>query len=147
MVVLLVSSALMVVGAQQLLPMVDVEPKSRDDKRVWRVYVANGLSSEILFLHCKSKDTDIGERNLDLGAQIQWKFQVNFWGTTLYWCFMRKGSDSVSLDVFWVERKTSWLRPRCAPQTMSCIWIAKDDGIYIRNLSENVDEVIHKWNE
>lgn len=36
-----------------------------------------------------------------------------------------------------------WLHDRCSPN--NCIWIAKDDGIYLKNNPQNHDELIHKW--
>ncbi|XP_022155227.1 S-protein homolog 74-like [Momordica charantia] len=149
-IVLLVWSALVVAAAadqKQLYPVVEVQHVDHSSTR-FLIHVANGLSGDICYVSCKSKDTNIGGHFLDLGANIGWHFEPNFWGTTLFWCFASKSGAKASFDVFWVEKRSSWLRERCGgDETLTCIWIVKDDGIYIRNLTQNVDELIHKWNE
>lgn len=110
----------------------------------WHVHVVNNLSAgKTLFAHCKSKSDDLGERNLAPGTEFNWSFKVNFWGTTLYWCYMSTGQKHAAFDVFWVEGKHIWLRYRC--NWKDCIWIAKDDGIYIKVIPENRDEFSHNW--
>ncbi|WOG83197.1 hypothetical protein DCAR_0102371 [Daucus carota subsp. sativus] len=39
-----------------------------------------------LRLHCKSKDDDLGFHTLGLNQVYEWRFNMNFWLTTLYWC-------------------------------------------------------------
>ncbi|XP_022974913.1 S-protein homolog 1-like [Cucurbita maxima] len=81
------------------------------------IHVVNGLSKLGLLVHCQSKDDDLGyHRLLNHGDDYQWNF------------------------------KHLWLRDRCKHGTVgTCIWTAKDDGIYLRNFLANVDELIHKW--
>ncbi|XP_022155194.1 S-protein homolog 1-like [Momordica charantia] len=112
----------------------------------WNIHVVNGLSNNAtLFVHCKSKDDDLGYHHLiGRGDELQWTFRINFWKTTLYWCFMHKPNADVSFDSFWVEKTHIWLTYRCKDGI--CIWTAKDDGIYLRNIPNNDDELVHKWN-
>lgn len=39
-----------------------------------------------LFVHCQSKDDDLGYRTLLVGQQFDWKFHIQFFGRTLYFC-------------------------------------------------------------
>lgn len=110
----------------------------------WHIHVLNGLSNATLFVHCKSKDDDLGDHNLlGRGDEFQWTFKTNFWMTTLYWCFMHKPNADVSFDSFWIEKRHMWLNYRCTDK--NCIWIAKDDGIYLRNNPDNYDEFVKPW--
>ncbi|XP_038896407.1 S-protein homolog 1-like [Benincasa hispida] len=112
----------------------------------WHVHVVNGLKNATLFVHCKSKDDDLGPQHLvSNGAEFQWSFKINIWRTTLYWCSLHKPNADVSFDAFWVERRHIWLHYRCMNQ--NCFWMAKDDGIYLRNNPDAVDEFVHKWDE
>ncbi|KAK8614882.1 hypothetical protein V6N13_068671 [Hibiscus sabdariffa] len=109
----------------------------------FHVHVVNGLSSnKILFIHCKSADDDLGEHNLTAGNEFQWKFKTNFFVTTLFWCFMASRSDHVhaKFNVFEMDEALFY---RC--NWKHCIWIAKDDGIYLRNIPQNYDEFRYKW--
>ncbi|XVF81126.1 hypothetical protein PTKIN_Ptkin15bG0131400 [Pterospermum kingtungense] len=109
----------------------------------WHVCVVNGLSnSQTLFLHCKSKDDDLGARNLFPGTNFTWSFQQNLLRTTLFWCYMSKDDNShAAFKVFWQDvllfHKCSW---------KNCVWTAKDDGIYIRDFATNSDEFRGEWN-
>ncbi|KAK8614886.1 hypothetical protein V6N13_068675 [Hibiscus sabdariffa] len=111
--------------------------------KTWHVHAVNGLSSnKILLIHCKSGDDDLGERNLTAGNEFQWKFKTNLFGTTLFWCFWASRSDHVhaKFKVFWDNVPLFY---RCNWKT--CIWIAKDDGLYIKNIPEDYDEFQHAW--
>ncbi|PIA33708.1 hypothetical protein AQUCO_04000043v1 [Aquilegia coerulea] len=53
------------------------------------VSIANGLGpSNTLTVHCRSKDTDLGERNVAYGQTYEWTFRDNLLESTLYWCCM-----------------------------------------------------------
>ncbi|XP_022152463.1 S-protein homolog 1-like [Momordica charantia] len=112
----------------------------------WTVDIVNELSNgQELFVHCKSKDDDLGEHNLDSGAQYGFTFKDNVWQTTLFWCYLRKPDNShAAFDVYWYDiSKGHWLYTRC--DYKNCIWIAKADGIYIKNIPSNQDELVHPW--
>ena len=109
----------------------------------WHVHVVNNMGNQMmLMVHCKSRDNDLGERNLSPGAEFQWKFKMNFFEKTLFWCYWRpeKGNRHANFDVFW---KDDDLFYKC--NYKNCYWIAKDDGIYLKNIPEEYDEFRHKW--
>ncbi|KDO65854.1 hypothetical protein CISIN_1g046903mg, partial [Citrus sinensis] len=97
--------------------------------KTWHVHVVNNLSNnQTLFLHCKSKDDDLGEHKLTTGTESNWKFKENFFQTTL--------------SVFWNE---DFFQFRC--RYKDCIWTAKDEGIYLKNIPEGRDELWQKWKQ
>ncbi|KAK8614889.1 hypothetical protein V6N13_068678 [Hibiscus sabdariffa] len=109
----------------------------------WHVHVVNGLSNnKILLVHCKSADDDLGIHNLAVDSETQCNFKLNLIGSTLFFCYMASESDHVHarLDVFWEDPNLfhvcDWKR---------CIWTAKDNGIYLKNIPENHDEFMHGW--
>ncbi|GMJ01294.1 S-protein homologue 1 [Hibiscus trionum] len=111
--------------------------------KTWHVHAVNGLSSnKILLVHCKSHDDDLGIHNLTAGNEFQWKFKPNIFGKTLFWCLMDSVFDRVHavFNVFWDNENLFY---RC--DWDSCFWIAKDDGIYLKNIPENYDEFMHNW--
>lgn len=112
----------------------------------WGVRISNDMQSkQTLFLHCKSKDDDLGRLNLGFAQSFSWRFKVNLWQTTLYWCYMRKKEPNhIALEVFWPESiSKSWLSHRC--QGNRCFWSVRDDGIYVKNIPENKFELHAKW--
>lgn len=108
---------------------------------VWHVSVVNGLSNNSeLLVHCKSKDNDLGIHNLWPGTNFNWSFRENFFQRTLFWCYARKDDVHSSFKVFWQD---ALLFYKCLWK--NCIWVAKDDGIYIKNLDQGHDEFRYTW--
>ncbi|XP_007049876.2 PREDICTED: uncharacterized protein LOC18612855 [Theobroma cacao] len=109
--------------------------------KTWHIHAVNGMSHEkILFLHCKSGDNDLGIHNLTAGTEFNWKFKPQILGKTLFWCYMAWGNVHASFKVFWDDNDLFY---RC--NWKNCIWTAKDDGVYLKNIPENYDEFRHKW--
>ncbi|KAK4834159.1 hypothetical protein QYF36_017937 [Acer negundo] len=46
-----------------------------------------------LYVHCRSKDDDIGEHWLTVGQTIVWSFHENAWSTTLFHCYAQWGNQ------------------------------------------------------
>ncbi|XP_061368577.1 S-protein homolog 74-like [Gastrolobium bilobum] len=107
----------------------------------WHIYVVNGLSNnQNLFTECKSTENDLGTYNLSPGSNFTWSFRTNFIHSTLFWCHVSKDNASASFEVFWYDahlfNKCDW---------KNCIWVAKEDGIYLIDFSEHVEELYYMW--
>ncbi|PIA60767.1 hypothetical protein AQUCO_00300348v1 [Aquilegia coerulea] len=51
------------------------------------IYIENGLGpSNVLTVHCKSKDIDLGERNVNYQQSYEWSFMEHFFYSTVFWC-------------------------------------------------------------
>ncbi|GMI77464.1 hypothetical protein like AT3G24060 [Hibiscus trionum] len=86
-----------------------------------------------LFLQCKSKDKDIGERGMVKGQDYTWDTPVNFLRTTLFYCKARwVGHKTRSFDAFVAERDEM----PCSQNHNSCMWSVRDDGIYFSKNNE-----------
>ncbi|XP_043705593.1 S-protein homolog 21-like [Telopea speciosissima] len=69
--------------------------------RGYTVYVINDLGPiEKLNVHCKSKDDDLGPHTLGFGEEFYWVFDLNVFGTTLFWCNMDWGNKQGSFEIF-----------------------------------------------
>ncbi|XP_054822142.1 S-protein homolog 1-like [Prosopis cineraria] len=110
--------------------------------RKWHVYVVNGLSNEQnLLARCKSQDNDLGARTLFAGSNLTWSFRTDFFHSILFWCYLkREAGGSAEFEVFWYNER---LFDKC--QWKNCIWVAKDQGIYLTDLSQNRDELRYSW--
>ncbi|XP_057444366.1 S-protein homolog 29-like [Lotus japonicus] len=59
------------------------------DRWPWRkiVRVQNDLGNGVtLYVHCRSKDDDLGEHYLSNGQYQEWSFGISWIGSTLFWC-------------------------------------------------------------
>ncbi|XP_004495280.1 S-protein homolog 1-like [Cicer arietinum] len=107
----------------------------------WHISIVNSLSyDQNLFTHCKSTDDDLGINNLSPGSNITWSFRTDFFHSTLFWCYLSKDSASVQFQSFWYDSR---LFNKC--NWKNCIWVAKDDGVYLKNLSQSRDELYYQW--
>lgn len=76
------------------------------------IYIYNDLSQDTtlpLVFHCKSGDTDFGNKTLLVGQSFHWNFKSNVFGTTLYSCQFQWGlrkRDFVVFDASWKDRNT-----------------------------------------
>ena len=107
----------------------------------WHVYIVNGLSNNMtLLIHCQSSDNDMGNHNLPPAANFSWSFRTNFFHSTVFSCYIRKDDAQATFKVFWQDPV---LFERC--KWKNCIWIAKEDGIYIRDFQNEQDEFRYQW--
>lgn len=61
-----------------------------------QVHVMNMLAEgRNMTIHCRSKDDDLGYIIVKNGQEMEWDFNVNVWGTTLFFC------DAKWSDSFW----------------------------------------------
>ncbi|KAM7462282.1 hypothetical protein LguiA_030403 [Lonicera macranthoides] len=102
------------------------------------IHIVNGLPDNTysLVFRCQSKDDDLGEHQLLVGQEYYWKFRVNFFKTTLFFCHFYWGDQDNVFDVF----RASTPFPDCSPaadDTPRCYWLVKDDGFYYSNEMRN----------
>jgi hypothetical protein len=108
------------------------------EKMGWKVNIVNQLShNKRLFVHCKSKDDDLGPHHVQSKDRFVFRFVENFyWATTLFWCSMSKDRKSyASFDVFWSadnHEKNKNFNLQGLTGTREIIWLVRDDGIYFR---------------
>lgn len=107
----------------------------------YHVHIVNNLSDNILYVHCKSKDDDLGSHALPVNSEFQFSFRINLLGTTLFWCNFNWGNGrGGSYKVFWYG---TGLTRKC--NYKNCIWSARDDALYLLNLFENKAEKYYDW--
>ena len=109
------------------------------------VRIFNELDNELLFFHCKSKDDDLGLRNLQPGTYWEFSFHQRVFGTTLYFCnFWYTNSSKIKFHaVFDVYRESTKFLNRCGAYI--CLWKAKEDGLYLYNFQKGTAVKMHDW--
>ncbi|KAK9138522.1 hypothetical protein Sjap_009116 [Stephania japonica] len=106
------------------------------------VHIRNQISPEsVLYLHCRSKDDDLGVHYIYFDQEFHWHFRVNLWGTTLFWCNLSSPAPSGqpkngSLVVFDAEH------PICSED---CIYRVEFPGVCLVNQEKQTCEEIIKW--
>ena len=108
------------------------------------VRIVNNLDNSVLFYHFKSKDNDLGLRNLQSGENWEFSFHINFFETTLFfynfWYTNSKIKFHATFDVFTTAHE--FIQGRSGSY---CIWIAKEDGLYLYNLETKTAVKKHDW--
>ena len=103
-------------------------------RQKYKIVIANGLPSDSppLTAHCRSKDDDIGNHTLKVNEFFSWRFAMNFWGTTRFYCRFIWGRKTTFFDVF----KKHLAFEHCGASTSYvniCYWLVKEDGFYLAN--------------
>jgi len=85
------------------------------------VIVRNSLEGrQDLFLHCMSKDNDLGMQQLRFDQTFRWSFRVNFFETTLFHCSFQWQGASHKFAIYEAKRDDEV----CS----QCSWIVKQEG-------------------
>ncbi|KAF5188901.1 hypothetical protein FRX31_021512 [Thalictrum thalictroides] len=95
------------------------------------VYVINSLSAgNTLSVHCKSKDDDLGQHDIPFNGVYEWKFKMQAFERTLYWCnawwYDHHKLVSRSFEIFRAED----VDRSCGPDHKLCHRKFQWDGIY-----------------
>ncbi|KAJ8900105.1 hypothetical protein K2173_024221 [Erythroxylum novogranatense] len=88
------------------------------------VVIRNELEGgRVMNIRCRSKDDDIGHLAIPDGHQIEWKFSVNLWGSTLFSCDVQWDDSKWHGFVAYSYRRDS---ERCENK---CLWLISRDGL------------------
>ncbi|KAK4394103.1 S-protein74 [Sesamum angolense] len=114
----------------------------------YEVHIVNNLpdNSSPLFVHCASKDDDLGNHTLRLNDDFNWQFRMNIGLTTLYYCRFLWESKNKICDVF-----NKILAVDCESYDEKedgniCFWSIRQDGFWLGNQNPPLALVqIYEW--
>lgn len=94
------------------------------------IHVVSNLpsNSQPLKVHCASGDDELGFHYLLPNQDFHWKFNNNFYPSTLFFCHFWWESKEKAFDVY--KEKIIGIH------TYQSWWVAKSDGIYFSNQTE-----------
>lgn len=104
-----------------------------------RVHIVNGFQSETLQVHCKSKENDLGDRNIPVNQEFSWKFHINIWRSTLFFCDTRWSRGHKRFDAFAVRYA---LMDYC---NGNCVWKANETAIFLLDNHNQTYIELHSW--
>lgn len=91
------------------------------------VSILNMVTSE-LTVQCKAKGVDLGSKKIGVQEEYRFKFKLDLFGNTLYFCNFNWGTKHAVFDVY----TTSLSETKCSRGIItSCDWFVKPDGFYI----------------
>ncbi|CAL0301784.1 unnamed protein product [Lupinus luteus] len=91
------------------------------------VHLKNNLGDGVnLQVHCKSGDDDLGVHNVTHGADYEFQFRVNIFGTTQFFCGLVWNNKLHYIDAYIHKRD----KQRCGPD---CFWTIKQDQACLYN--------------
>ncbi|KAI3879135.1 hypothetical protein MKX03_010639 [Papaver bracteatum] len=108
---------------------------------VSKVHVQNDIQgTDVLHMHCRSNDDDLGQRMLRQGEEWHWSFRA-IGGFTYFWCDFRWYDNwdhqwyNGTFDVYHANGLINNYRQYCGE---NCPWSARRDGFYLYRLN-------HEW--
>jgi hypothetical protein len=108
--------------------------------------VSELTGGHLLFVQCTINDDDLGIQYLRARENVSWPIKISLKDTVLFSCDIRKNKGHARVTVLFAEIYSDinfWLLEKCNWET--CSWIAKDDGIYLRNIPERSDDRTQHW--
>lgn len=92
-----------------------------------------------LFVHCQSKDDDLGARTLQNNGVWRWNFKPNLGGSTLWWCDFKWNGKSQSFTVWDID--TAPIYDRSIND-----WRVAAEGFSLYDPVKEVWNTWHFWN-
>lgn len=103
------------------------------------VDITNEMSGAIT-VHCKSGDDNLGVHVLAPTQRYNFRFRMNVWGTTLFWCaFTSSTGRQKSLEVW------SATVMRHSPCGGKCYWSVREDGFWVTDYNFKDDPLSAKF--
>ncbi|CAN0897797.1 S-protein homolog 1 [Linum grandiflorum] len=99
------------------------------------------INLETLFVHCQSKDDDLGFHYIDFGTEFTWKFRPTLLGRTQFWCYVApvKTPAHMQFDAY------IYHDPSIIEYKNNVYWIIKDDGVYLEILLDQYQVKEYVW--
>lgn len=96
----------------------------------YKAHVVNGHpnNSQILWVHCFSRDREIGFHNLCVNEEVLWHFKMNLFGTTKFCCNFWWDSKQRGFAVFDSRLAIEYCGLK---NEIICWWLVKADGFFI----------------
>lgn len=104
------------------------------------VKIVNNLNNKFLYFHCKSRDDDLGLRNLQPNIYWEFSFHRIILGSLLYFCNFWYDNFHIFFDAF---RQDEHFQKECSGDHY--IWIVQEDGLYFYELKEHMAMKNHDW--
>ncbi|OMO53015.1 Plant self-incompatibility S1 [Corchorus capsularis] len=117
-------------------PLAALEEKDEDMLFIkYHIHITNDTPDDMPFrapnvhLHCKSKNKDVGNRKIAWHEDYHWDTKINYFRTTLFFCYVWWKSKERYFEAFKATRDEE----RCRYYHNSCLWSVREDGIYFSN--------------
>ncbi|KAK2661354.1 hypothetical protein Ddye_007888 [Dipteronia dyeriana] len=82
-------------------------------------------NAKSLYIHCRSKDDDIGEHWLAVGQTMAWSFRENAFSTTLFHCYAQWGNKIKRFNAYEYKGTTK----SCCPDQGKVTWFLEENGL------------------
>lgn len=112
-----------------------------------RIDISNGLpdNSNLLAVHCRSKDDDLGNHTLRVNQNFSWRFVPNFIPNTLFFCHFWWGQKSKVFDVYNQKKMGCECEHNGPTYSNTCFWQARADGFYYSKFTPPAWEKKSGW--
>ncbi|KAG2710119.1 hypothetical protein I3760_04G009800 [Carya illinoinensis] len=117
----------------QFSPMHQAAEKNRVNERVSKSFNDLGNGLDLITVHCKSANGDLGVHFIKADDSYTFDFQPNLWGTALYLCRFTWTGTFHLFDIYVFKR----VHPLCS----RCIWKIRPQDPCMFNYDSNVYDI------
>ncbi|CAN0920339.1 S-protein homolog 1 [Linum grandiflorum] len=105
------------------------------------IHIVNELGGgKSLTVHCKTKKHDLKIHDVTPKSEYQFKFKVSNTSSKTFECNLKNGKKEIVYKAYYEDAE---LMRRI--KMNKCYWIAKDDGLYLRQDWRNTDTFWRPW--
>nr|XP_025886748.1 S-protein homolog 18-like [Solanum lycopersicum] len=130
------------------LYIVSITPEATkvDSDARFEVHIINDLPDNNipLWIHCKSKTHDFGNRLLKVEDDFTFWFKLNLFETNLYFSHFWWGKKHNVFDVYNRHLKKYCAKPQPTTDIRTCYWKVQEDGFYL-GANADITEKMHDW--
>lgn len=110
----------------------------------FQVNMVNNLPDNTtpLVIHCQSRDDDLGIHRLCVDDEFHWRFRMNIFETTNFFCGFLWDTKNANFSVFY----SSLAYAECGHRMKlnHCYWSVQQDGFYLSNVPNPPSERLKK---
>ncbi|CAN1306640.1 S-protein homolog 1 [Linum perenne] len=121
-------------------PPITVHIKNELSSGQYHGHIVNELSpNKTLLVDCQCSDSDLGDHYINVGSEYQWSFKPHVFRSTTWHCYLAPDDNSHSYFAAFTDNIEN------VDAHHNFYWVAKDDGVYMRNNESHQDIYFDKW--
>ncbi|CAN0879358.1 Self-incompatibility protein S1 [Linum grandiflorum] len=107
----------------------------------FHVHIVNQMTNnELLLVHCKCSDHDLGYQYAPVGTEFEWRFRKHFLRRTHWKCYLAADKTRfLYLDAY----DNEFLSINSADNEI--YWDVREDGVYLRDVGARLERFAKGW--
>ncbi|CAN1175003.1 S-protein homolog 74 [Linum perenne] len=108
----------------------------------YHAHIVNELKpNNVLYVRCHCSDHDLGDQYINVNSEFEWNFRSHWFRSTIWQCYLAPDNNRHAYFKVFSGSMSSLIMDK----KYNFYWVAKDDGVYMRDTEHNTDNYAHPW--